>query len=124
MNMNSGVEVGEQLVAELFVRDVAASAAFYRNLGFMEARRTPTFAVMRFEESLLFLAKRDGLGGVPAKPSMSVRVVVADVDEGWAKAQAAGLIVFEPIADREYGLRDFTLIDPDGFGVRVGSFLK
>jgi hypothetical protein len=29
--------------------------------------------------------------------------------------------VLAPIADREYGLRDFTIADPDGFGVRFGT---
>jgi hypothetical protein len=27
------------------------------------------------------------------------------------------------IDDRDYGLRDFTLADPDGFGVRFGTWL-
>ena len=122
--MNAKVEVGEQLVAEIFVRDVAASAAFYKNIGFAEMRRTPTFAVMRFDESLLFLAQREGLSEAPKHPPVSVRVIVADVNQRWAKAQAQGMKVVEPLADRDYGLRDFTLADPDGIGVRFGAFLK
>ena len=31
--------------------------------------------------------------------------------------------VLSPIADRVYGLRDFTIIDPDGVGVRFGTRL-
>ena len=122
--MNASVEAGEQLVVEIFVRDLAASAAFYRDLGFAEMRRTPTFAVMRFDESLLFLAQRNPLGDVPKQPAVSVRVIVPNVNERWAKAQTAGLSVIEPLADRDYGLRDFTLADPDGIGVRFGAFLK
>ena len=34
-----------------------------------------------------------------------------------------GAPVLAPIADREYGLRDFTILDPDGFGVRFGARL-
>jgi hypothetical protein len=29
-----------------------------------------------------------------------------------------------PVADRSYGLRDFTIADPDGFGVRFASILE
>jgi NAD(P)H-dependent FMN reductase len=32
--------------------------------------------------------------------------------------------VVSPIADRYYGLRDFTIADPDGFGVRFASTLE
>jgi hypothetical protein len=33
--------------------------------------------------------------------------------------------VLASIADREYGLRDFTILDPDGFlGIRFGSRLQ
>jgi hypothetical protein len=32
--------------------------------------------------------------------------------------------VLAPIADRDYGLRDFTIADPDGFGVRFGTRIE
>ena len=32
--------------------------------------------------------------------------------------------VIKPIADRYYGLRDFTIADPDGFGLRFGTSLS
>jgi hypothetical protein len=35
--------------------------------------------------------------------------------------QAAGVPVVVPIGDRGYGLRDFTVADPDGFGIRFAS---
>jgi len=31
--------------------------------------------------------------------------------------------VIKPIGDRDYGLRDFTVTDPDGFGLRFGARL-
>jgi hypothetical protein len=34
-----------------------------------------------------------------------------------------GLAVEQPIADRSYGLRDFRVRDPDGFGFRFASWL-
>ena len=53
----------------------------------------------------------------------NVRVMVPDVDGCWRRAGEIGARVVSPIADRDYGLRDFTIADPDGFGVRFASKL-
>ena len=34
-----------------------------------------------------------------------------------------GARIVIPLADRYYGLRDFTIADPDGFGIRFASAL-
>jgi hypothetical protein len=39
-------------------------------------------------------------------------------------ANRIGARVVVPIADRYYGLRDFIVVDPDGFGVRFASTLQ
>jgi uncharacterized glyoxalase superfamily protein PhnB len=49
--------------------------------------------------------------------------MVADVDAYWQRASAMNAPILVPIDDREYGLRDFTILDPDGFGIRFGSRL-
>ncbi len=54
-------------------------------------------------------------------PQANVRVMVADVDVCWHRALGMGASALAPIGDREYGLRDFTNLDPDGFGVRFES---
>ena len=41
----------------------------------------------------------------------------------WERSELAVEIVV-PIGDRNYGLRDFMVRDPDGFGVRFASFLQ
>jgi uncharacterized glyoxalase superfamily protein PhnB len=48
---------------------------------------------------------------------------VPNVDEQWRVANEIGARIVIPIADRYYGLRDFTIADPDGFGVRFASLL-
>jgi uncharacterized glyoxalase superfamily protein PhnB len=50
--------------------------------------------------------------------------MVADVDAWWRRAVGMGARVLAPIADRDYGLRDFTIADPDGFGVRFGTRIE
>ncbi len=114
----------EQLVLELFVRDFARSLAFYTALGFEVERQEEAFAVLRFEGCEFLLEASQKLGDVPARPAANVRILVDDVDAKWALAQQLGAPVFNPIADRYYGLRDFTVLDPDGFGVRFASPIR
>jgi catechol 2,3-dioxygenase-like lactoylglutathione lyase family enzyme len=115
------VDSTEQLVVELFVRDLRRSVAFYRALGFEILYEKEDFANLAWEGHRLFLDQRPGLPEAPAAPSMNTRVMVPDVDAVWQKVQQLGLRVVAPIADRRYKLRDFTIADPNGFGIRFAS---
>jgi catechol 2,3-dioxygenase-like lactoylglutathione lyase family enzyme len=123
MAVGSTPELSAQLVVEIVVRDLARSLAFYRSFGFALERSTETFAVLRWNESYLFLDEHKerptSSGGVLA----NVRVIVPDVDAAWRQAEACGARVESPIADRAYGLRDFTVVDPDGFGLRFAQVM-
>jgi catechol 2,3-dioxygenase-like lactoylglutathione lyase family enzyme len=121
--MSHFVASTEQLVVELLVRDLRCSLEFYRALGFDVLRADAAFAVLAWEEHRLFLDQQPDLPEPPARPVMNVRVMVPDVDHFWRRAGELGLRVVAPIADRYYGLRDFTIADPDGFGVRFGTRL-
>jgi uncharacterized glyoxalase superfamily protein PhnB len=50
--------------------------------------------------------------------------MVSDVDAWWSRATGMGARVLAPIADRSYGLRDFTIADLDGFGIRFASRIE
>src|SRR3954447_14761961 len=113
------VDSTEQLVVEIFVSDMARAKVFYVELGFAVLTDRGTFVVLDWEGHELFLDERHGLMP-PERPTANVRVMVLDVDRYWARAQEMGARVVEPIADRDYGLRDFTIADPDGFGIRFG----
>jgi catechol 2,3-dioxygenase-like lactoylglutathione lyase family enzyme len=122
--MNSRhVDPTEQLVVELFVCDLRRAVAFYRALGFQTFHEKERFASLTWEDHRLFLEEKDGLATPPALPAMNVRVMVPDVDRLWRLVNELGLRVVAPIADRPYGLRDFTIADPDGFGVRFATRL-
>jgi uncharacterized glyoxalase superfamily protein PhnB len=45
------------------------------------------------------------------------------VDNHWRLANDIGARIIVPIADRYYGLRDFMIADPEGFGIRFASAL-
>lgn len=115
------VDSTEQLVVEFFVRDLRKSVAFYRSLGFDVLREDETFAALAWEDHRLFLDQKDDLPQTPTMPTMNVRVMVRDVDRVWKQVNDLGIRVVAPIADRPYHLRDFTIIDPDGFGIRFGT---
>jgi len=129
--MSRYVAPTEQLVTEILVADIERSVRFYRELGFTLLRDGGDFVELVWEEHRLFLAElsafRDAAGAEPPSrakfPRANVRVMVPDVDACWAKAQELGVEVVLPIADRYYGLRDFTIADPDGFGIRFASAL-
>jgi catechol 2,3-dioxygenase-like lactoylglutathione lyase family enzyme len=119
--MERYVEPTSQLVAEIFVRDIARSRAFYEALGFTPEEDKGDFVSLSWEGHLLFLDQRTDLPPVPAQPQINIRVMVPNVEEHWARALAAGATIVAPLADRGYGLLDFTIVDPDGIGVRFGT---
>src|SRR5689334_6204731 len=110
----------EQLVVEIFVRDIVRSTAFYKKLGFNVIEDKGDFVDLAWEGHHLYLDERPGQHATPTAPQANVRIMVPDVDRYWALAHELQAPVINPIADRDYGLRDFTIGDPDGFGVRFG----
>jgi len=82
------------------------------------------FVTLTWEGHWHFLDEHRDLAPPLAPPRANVRVMVSDVDRFWERAQAMGATVVTPIANRDYGLRDFTIADPDGFGVRFGARLR
>ncbi|HJZ81138.1 MAG TPA: VOC family protein [Pyrinomonadaceae bacterium] len=129
--MSGYVDSTEQLVTEIVVRDIKSSVNFYRRLGFELLRDGGDFVELTWEDHRLFLAElsafRDAHGvappATPPFPLANVRVMVPNVDECWRRVNEIGARIIIPIADRYYGLRDFTIADPDGFGVRFASLL-
>jgi catechol 2,3-dioxygenase-like lactoylglutathione lyase family enzyme len=96
---------------------------FYRSLGFEVLGRTDGFGTVAWEEHELFLDERPH-HEPPPSPQANVRVMVPDVDAWWRRATGMGARVLAPVADREYGLRDFTIADPDGFGIRFATRIE
>jgi catechol 2,3-dioxygenase-like lactoylglutathione lyase family enzyme len=130
--MGGYVDPTEQLVTEIVVRDTQRSSDFYRRLGFKLLRDDGDFVELTWENHRLFLAALSAFHDVPQVeppvpprfPRANVRVMVPDVDHYWKLANEIGAQVIVPIADRYYGLRDFIIADPDGFGVRFASKLQ
>jgi catechol 2,3-dioxygenase-like lactoylglutathione lyase family enzyme len=118
------VDSHEQLVVELYVQNARKSAAFYQRLGFRVLRDEGDFVELGWEDSLLFLEQVPIQGPPPVHAAANIRIMVPDVDRYWALVQPWGLPVIRPIGDRYYGLRDFTVLSPDGIGLRFATTLS
>jgi len=125
------VPATEQLVTEVVVRDIKRSTEFYRRLGFKLLRDGGDFVELTWENHRLFLAELSGFDGIqegesktpPVVAVANVRVMVPEVDYHWKRANQIGARIILPVSDRYYGLRDFTIADPDGFGIRFATVL-
>jgi catechol 2,3-dioxygenase-like lactoylglutathione lyase family enzyme len=115
--------MNEQLVLELYTRDIGASVEFYQRFGFRLVRAEAHFVELSWDQAQIYLEE---VADAPESGSLivgNVRVLVPDVDRYWALAQELGCTVIRPIEDRYYGLRDFTIAGPDGVGLRFASRL-
>lgn len=125
------------ITVELFVPDVEGSVRFYaEKLGFellrlergsIDGAETATFAVMGLEQAAFLIANQRLEGSLALPPgggAIDIRIVVEDVDAVYQRALDHGVEVVKPLADRDYGLRDFIVRDPDGFRLRFASALR
>lgn len=106
--------------------DVRALAAFLKDVfGLPAYQLTDDFAIIRHGQMLMQLHS-DGtyhshplLGVVPESPprggGLQLFLFGIDPDEAAAKAEAAGHMVLEPPADKPHGLREGTILSPEGY---------
>ncbi len=115
----------QQLAVEVYVFDLHASLAFYERVGFQLVRDEGGFAELIWPDggSVLMLEQVADQPQPPAKPVANLRILVPDVDAYRITAAKMGLAVLNELADRDYGLRDFTVAGPDGIALRFASQL-
>jgi catechol 2,3-dioxygenase-like lactoylglutathione lyase family enzyme len=116
------VEPNEQLIVELYTADIKSSIEFYRSFGFEIVREESNFVVLRWDESMLFLEEVKDCPP-PERNVGNIRIMVTDVDRYWELSLKLGVRVISPIKDSYYGLRDFTIVGPDGLGLRFATRL-
>jgi catechol 2,3-dioxygenase-like lactoylglutathione lyase family enzyme len=110
----------------LLVRDVARSAAFYRDvLGFTMGETVPdkepfVFVWMKRDDVSVFLndikaAEHDypAAASLPPGGTAAMFFIVSDVD-GYHAQVAPRANVILPIKTQFYGMREFAVTDPDG----------
>src|SRR5512146_808634 len=104
----------EQVHAGLAVPDIPAAVEFYTSkLGFKAAftwGEPPTFAGVNLDKVQIFLRQ-----GTPDPQGCVVYFLVGDADQLYGFHRAQGVEVAEPIGDREYGIRDYSVRDLHGY---------
>ncbi len=114
-------EQAAQGVVEIVGPDLERSLAFYLALGFELERRIGPFAVVHWQGMRIFLA--EDRAAIATGRWANLRIMVSDVEAMWEEVNRLDLPVECEIGDRFYGLRDFTIIDPSGFGIRFAQVI-
>lgn len=110
------------VIPVLPVKDLARTHAYYCSvLGFLEP--------WGFGDPPQYGGVRADLEQMPAihftvdesRGPGEVFVIIRDVDSYFAEVKTAGAEVIFDIGDRDYGMRDFMVADPDGNRLSFGS---
>lgn len=106
----------------LAVADINAAVEFYTGklgfkLGFTWGE-PPTFAGINLGHVQVFLQK-----GTPDPKGCSIYFAVDDADALYDFHRAGGVEVAEEIADREYGIRDYSVRDLHGYYLTFGHHI-
>ncbi|MBY5540389.1 glyoxalase [Rhizobium leguminosarum] len=120
-----------QLSLELFVESPERSLDFYRRvLGFVvQGSPSTEYAMLKNGEAVIAINSRSVLSadhplridtGQRAGLGVEIVLKIADVEGAYRAAKESGWTVSD-LALQPWGLRDFRLIDPDGYYVRVTS---
>ncbi len=119
--------MGLTLRFEIFPADLNVTADFYvRVLGFQvvrdERHAEPGYLALQRDAVLVGASRRANVNDEQGRrPPVGVELVLEadDVDEERARVVASGWPLTEDIVERPWGLRDFRLLDPSGYYLRV-----
>ncbi len=103
----------------LLVPDVAATADFYRRiLGFSSdpGTETPDYCVVWRDNAAVHLAQ-----GTQAPTGVRIFFWVKDVNALYEQAIKEGASIAVPLETRPYGIRDFSILDPNGVLLVLGQ---
>ena len=111
------------LAPVLHVKEMTAALAYYRDkLGFAVTyswEDPPRYVCLCRDDAASHLNSY-----VPPDAPAHIQLFCNGVDALYAQLAARGVAVTEPLEDRPYGMRDFTVLDPDGNRLVFGQALS
>jgi catechol 2,3-dioxygenase-like lactoylglutathione lyase family enzyme len=112
----------EQIHAGLAVGDISSAVDYYTKklgfkLGFLWGD-PPTFAGVNLGKVQIFLQE-----GAPDPKGCAVYFLVGDADQLYEFHRANGVELADEIGDREYGIRNYTVRDLNGYYLTFGHHL-
>jgi catechol 2,3-dioxygenase-like lactoylglutathione lyase family enzyme len=121
---NAPIVECDQLHAGLAVTDLQAAIDFYvTKLGFWKAftwGEPPSFAGVNLGDVQIFLEEGEP---TPSATTAAAFFIVADVDQLHAFHRANGVEIAQPIGDRPWAIRDYTVRDLCGYYLVFGQHL-
>ena len=121
-----------QLQVNLAVHEMDRMVQFYvHTLGFKQMVMNPGYVLLH-RGALIIGLKTDDLLWHPALTEqprdevirgIGVELVleVSDIEQFYTHIQQAGITIQEPLTDRPWGVKDFRILDPEGYYWRVTS---
>ncbi len=107
------------------VDDPLKTAEYYRDvLGFdinFKWGDPPTYIVLNRDDAVgIHLVKKED-NYTPSKNHVSLFIFTHDVDALYEEYERSGANITATIGDRDYGMRDFDVTDPNGFILSFGQ---
>ena len=104
-------------------KDLALSLDFYiKDLGFhltFSWGEPVDYAVLKRGAVSIHLTKRQD-EQEPSPTHTALYIFVHDVDVVYEELLARNTVIINPIGDRDYGMRDFDVQDPEGHVITIG----
>lgn len=113
----------ERLRIELFPADLARALTFYELLGFEVRGRSagpPAYASVTLGDVRIGLCEAAPVDPAARALPVGTEIVieVGDIQRRRDEFVGRGLVLAEDLVEREWGLSDFRVIDPDGYYLR------
>jgi uncharacterized glyoxalase superfamily protein PhnB len=117
----------ESLAPIFPVRDLSRALDFYQKIGFKTEflwEDPPSYAVLSAGEQAGLHLSLMAPGHRGRQTKSLLYLFVRDVDGIYRACLDAGISPYVEIGDRDYGMRDFELLDPDGNQLTIGTSLE
>jgi uncharacterized glyoxalase superfamily protein PhnB len=111
----------------LAVKDLAVEATYYIDkLGFERDFTAPGWEFLSFGDFKVMLGEcaDEMTAEATGDHSWFAHALVENVDEVYQEFTDRGAKILSPIADKPWGIRDFTVVTPDGHRIVFGQLIS
>lgn len=111
----------------LAVKDLAVEAAYYIDkLGFDRDFTAPGWEFLSFGEFKVMLGEcsDEMTAEATGNHSWFAHVLVENVDDVYRELNDRGANVLSPIANKPWGIREFSVVTPDGHRIAFGQLME
>lgn len=110
----------------LAVKNLAAAAEYFKSkLGFDLDFTAPGWEFLSFGDFKVMLGEcsDEMTAEATGNHSWFAHCLVENVDEIYAEFNERGAVILSPIANKPWGIRDFTVVTPDGHRIVFGQLI-